>query len=137
MASSLRPIYSRRWAASGRAGGRTRSLGIRSRLASRSGSARPTAFGKSGFLHDGTLAVFASERLTQVVGGVNDSLALGGQVFAALSQQTLSGAPWLVRASVRKLTRPMCCRPLLGNLTLLTESGLTYYPNGGAENLRS
>ncbi len=45
----------------------------------------------AGFLHEGALSLYGNRRLTQVLGAAQGTLMLSGQVFAALSQQTLAG----------------------------------------------
>ena len=86
----------------------------------------------AGYLHEGALGFFGSRRLTGVLGEVNDALELGGQFFAALSQQTLAGilvqSPRLgVRGSANYVSAPTG----FGVFALRTESALTLYPQGG------
>lgn len=85
-----------------------------------------------GYLHDGTLSLSGSRSLNRVVGDVTDSLALGGQVFAALSQQTLAGVPISsTRFGVQGSATYASAPTPIGSFSLLTETGLTYYPLEG------
>ena len=86
----------------------------------------------AGYLHEGSLGFYGSRRLTGVLAEVNDSLELGGQFFAALSQQTLAGtlvqSPRLgVRGSANYISAPTG----FGVFAFRTESALTLYPQGG------
>ncbi len=79
------------------------------------------------FSHEGALGVYAGRRLSGVA-GVADSLVLGGQLFAALSQQTVAGnvvrSPRLGgRASARYTSDPTPA----GTFGLQTETALSYY----------
>ncbi len=86
----------------------------------------------AGYLHEGSLGVYGSRRLTGVLGEVGDALELGGQFFAALSQQTLGGI--LVqspRFGVRGTANYVSAPTGFGVFALRTESALTLYPQGG------
>ena len=84
------------------------------------------------FVREGTLGMYGGRRLRGVVSAA-DTLVLGGQLFAALSQQTLAGAvvrsPRLgVRGSLNYVAPTAA-----GVFGLRTETALTFYPRGGAD----
>ena len=81
------------------------------------------------FIHEGALGLHASHSLTGVMAELTDSLVLSGQLFAALSRQTLAGtvvqSPRLGgRGTVLYTGVPGPA----GTFALQTETGLTYYP---------
>ena len=81
------------------------------------------------FLREGALGVYGGRRLRGVVGAA-DTLVLGGQLFAALSQQTLAGtvvrSPRLgVRGSFNYVLPTAA-----GVFSLRNETGGTFYPQG-------
>lgn len=80
------------------------------------------------YLHEGALGVYAGRRLSGLAGEVADSLVLSGQLFAALSQQTLAAevvrSPRLGgRASARYTSAPTPA----GTFGLQTETALSLY----------
>ena len=86
----------------------------------------------AGYLHDGTLSLSGNRNLSRVLGDVADSLALGGQVFAALSRQTLIGVPIdSARFGVQGSAVYSSAPTPVGSFSLLTETGLTFYPQTG------
>lgn len=88
----------------------------------------------AGDLHEGALELHAGRRLAGVLGRVNDALVLGGQLFAALSQQTLDGtrvrSPRLGARWSANYSAPTSA----GVFAFRSEADLTFYPQGrGAE----
>ena len=87
----------------------------------------------AGYLHEGALGFYGGRRLTGVLGEVNDSLELGGQLFAALSEQTLAGA--LVRSprlGARGSANYVSAPTAFGVFALRSETALSFYPQGGS-----
>ena len=81
------------------------------------------------FIREGALGVYGGRRLRGVL-GTADTLVLGGQLFAALSQQTLAGT---VVRSPRLGVRGSFTYALptaAGVFGLRNETGLTFYPQG-------
>jgi len=88
----------------------------------------------AGYLHEGALGFYGGRRFRSVLGEVNDTLSLGGQLFAALSQQTFKAvrvrSPRLgARGSADYVSAPTG----VGVFAFRTEAGLTFYPQGGAD----
>ncbi len=85
-----------------------------------------------GNLHDVSLALRASRSLNRILSETADTLALSGQVFAALSQQTLSGVPvGSARLGASVGARYASAPTAAGVFSLETDTGLTVYPQGG------
>ncbi len=88
----------------------------------------------AGFLHEVALSLNGARRLTQISAELGDTLVLSGQLFGALSRQTLAdtlvASPRLgVKGSALYTGAPTP----LGTFGLRTETGFTYYPLGSAD----
>lgn len=89
---------------------------------------------EEGFLHEGALGLYGGRRLTGVLGEVNDTLLLGGQLFAALSQQTLAGVPVRSPRLGGRATATYTSAPTpQGTFALRTEGVATLYPEAVSE----
>lgn len=89
---------------------------------------------EAGFLHEGSLGLYAGRRLSGVVAELADTLVVGGQLFSAFSSQRLPSGPVLSpRLGVRGSATYTLPPSEAGTFGLRTEGSLTHYPGRDAD----